>query len=183
MWVFRYSVNIGEVCLGYERESRFRGNERLIASFLRQSLVSRELPFAGIWSASSLHYFRIEREVDKSKNAKLLLLILSITITSECCKQMPFCFLLKVPLPKNGPTPASFSFIFGLFKQTIQFLQQINVKKCHVHPVYNTWIRTHDLSNMSCLPLTTRSGRNCITILKINFFLYKILHRKRSSWN
>ena len=29
---------------------------------------------------------------------------------------------------KNGPTPASFSFIFGLFKQTIQFLQQINVK-------------------------------------------------------
>ena len=29
---------------------------------------------------------------------------------------------------KNGPTPASFSFIFGLFKQTIQYLQQINVK-------------------------------------------------------
>ena len=28
----------------------------------------------------------------------------------------------------NGPTPASFLFIFGLFKQTIQFLQQINVK-------------------------------------------------------
>ena len=24
-----------------------------------------------------------------------------------------------------------FSFIFGLFKQTIQFLQQINLKKCH----------------------------------------------------
>ena len=35
----------------------------------------------------------------------------------------------------NGPTPASFSFIFGLFKQTIQFLQQINV-----HPVSNTGI-------------------------------------------
>ena len=32
---------------------------------------------------------------------------------------------------KNGPTPGSFSFIFGHFKQTsIQFLQQINVKKC-----------------------------------------------------
>ena len=29
---------------------------------------------------------------------------------------------------KNGPTLASFLFIFGLFKQTIQFLQQINVK-------------------------------------------------------
>ena len=31
---------------------------------------------------------------------------------------------------KNGPSLASFSFIFGLFKQTIQILQQINVKKC-----------------------------------------------------
>ena len=29
---------------------------------------------------------------------------------------------------KNGPSLASFSFIFGLFKQTIEFLQQINVK-------------------------------------------------------
>ena len=53
-----------------------------------------------------------------------------------------------------GPTPASFSFIFGLFKQTIQFLQQINVKKCHVHPVYGAGIRTHDLSS----PITTRPG-------------------------
>ena len=36
----------------------------------------------------------------------------------------------------NGPTPVSFRFIFGLFKQTsLQLLQQINVKKCHVHPV------------------------------------------------
>ena len=31
---------------------------------------------------------------------------------------------------KNGPSPASFSFIFGLLKQTLRFLQQINVKKC-----------------------------------------------------
>ena len=53
---------------------------------------------------------------------------------------------------KNGPTSASFSFIFGLFKQTIQFLQQINVKKCHVHPVSGTGIRTHDLWNVSLLP-------------------------------
>ena len=27
------------------------------------------------------------------------------------------------------------SFVFGLFKQTIQFLQEINEKKCQVHPV------------------------------------------------
>ena len=38
------------------------------------------------------------------------------------------------------------------FKQTIQFLQQINVKKCHVHPVSGTGIRTHDLWNLSFLP-------------------------------
>ena len=29
---------------------------------------------------------------------------------------------------KNGSSPASFSIIFSLFKHTIQFLQQINVK-------------------------------------------------------
>ena len=52
----------------------------------------------------------------------------------------------------NGPTPASFLFIFGLFKQAIHFLQQINVKKCHVYPKYGAGIRTHDLSNMSRLP-------------------------------
>ena len=33
-------------------------------------------------------------------------------------------------LKNNGPTLASFSFIFGLFQQTVQFLLQIIVKKC-----------------------------------------------------
>ena len=49
-------------------------------------------------------------------------------------------------------TPAYFSIIFGLFKQAIQFLQQINVKISHVHPVFGAGIRTHDLRNMSLLP-------------------------------
>ena len=49
---------------------------------------------------------------------------------------------------KNGPTPASFSYIFSVFKQTLQFLQQINVK--NVHPLYSAGIQTHNLSNMSC---------------------------------
>ena len=36
-----------------------------------------------------------------------------------------------------------FLFIFALFKQKIQFLQQINVKKCpSVHPVYGAGIQT-----------------------------------------
>ena len=73
--------------------------------------------------------------------------ILSLTVSGPrfYADQLPKLF-------KNGPTPTSFSFIFGLFKQTIQFLQQIKVKKCHVHPVYRAGIRTHDLWNMSLLP-------------------------------
>ena len=39
------------------------------------------------------------------------------------------CFL-------NGPTSASFSFIFGLFNQTIQFFQQINVKNVQMSIQY-----------------------------------------------
>ena len=39
---------------------------------------------------------------------------------------------------------------FHLFKQTLQFLQQINVK--NVNPVYGAGIWTHDLWNMSLLP-------------------------------
>ena len=57
----------------------------------------------------------------------------------------------KITTLENGPTPASFSFIFSLFKQTIQFLQQINVKKCHVHPVSGAGIQTHDLWRVSLL--------------------------------
>ena len=50
---------------------------------------------------------------------------------------------------KNGPIPASISFIFGLFKQTMQ----INVNKCpNVHPVNGAGIQTHDLSHMSRHP-------------------------------
>ena len=39
---------------------------------------------------------------------------------------LPIIFL------KIAPTLASFSFIFGLIKQRVQFLQQISVKKCHL---------------------------------------------------
>ena len=47
---------------------------------------------------------------------------------------------------KNGPSSNSFSFIFSLFKQTIQILQQIDL-----HPVYITRILTRDLLFMSLL--------------------------------
>ena len=42
------------------------------------------------------------------------------------------------------------------FKQTIQCLQQINMK--NVHPVYSAGIRIHDLLNTSCLPLPLDQG-------------------------
>ena len=51
---------------------------------------------------------------------------------------------------------ASFLFIFGLFKQTVQFLQQINVKKCQYsiqHWDLNPQPFEHDLS-----PIITRPG-------------------------
>ena len=51
----------------------------------------------------------------------------------------------------NGPTPAFFSFIFGFFKQTLQFLQQIGMWK-NVHPVYGAGIQTHDLWDVSLFP-------------------------------
>ena len=41
--------------------------------------------------------------------------------------------------------------LFSSFQTTLLFLQQINVKKHHVHPVSGTGIRTHDLQNVSLL--------------------------------
>ena len=46
--------------------------------------------------------------------------------------------------------PGLFFMYFHLFKQTLQFLQQINVK--NVHPVSGTGIRTHNLLIASLLP-------------------------------
>ena len=51
------------------------------------------------------------------------------------------------------------SLIFIYFQSfqtfTDTFLQQFNVKKCHVHPVYGARIRTHDHESS---PITTRPG-------------------------
>ena len=46
--------------------------------------------------------------------------------------------------------PGLFLFYFCLFKQTLQFLQQINVK--NVHPVSGTRIQTHNLLITSLFP-------------------------------
>jgi len=49
------------------------------------------------------------------------------------------------------PQPLFCLFLFFSNKQ-YNFLQQINVKKCHVHQVFVPGTRTHNLSNLSCLP-------------------------------
>ena len=62
--------------------------------------------------------------------------------------------LVKPLLFLNGPTPASFSFIFGLIKQILQFLQQIYVKK----PPSSIWCWDSNPRPLECesLPITTR---------------------------
>ena len=59
------------------------------------------------------------------------------------CKFIKIVFL-------NGPSPGLYLIYFRLFEQTLQFLQQINVK--NVHAVYGAGVRTHNLWNMSLLP-------------------------------
>ena len=54
------------------------------------------------------------------------------------------CFCCKMAIP------CIFFVYFRLFKQTLQFLEQINVK--NVHAEYGAGIQTHDLQNMSLLP-------------------------------
>ena len=50
----------------------------------------------------------------------------------------------------------SFFVYFRIFKQTLQFLQQIFVK--NFHAVHGAVIRTHDLQEMSLLPLPLDQG-------------------------
>ena len=51
-------------------------------------------------------------------------------VSNQCSSSKSFSSSWLPLIFLNGPTPASLSFIFSLFKQTVQFLQQINVKKC-----------------------------------------------------
>ena len=58
---------------------------------------------------------------------------------------------------KNGPSPASFSFIFRLFETNINtVLQQINVKKCPSNK--RCWNLNPQPSEHESPPITTRPG-------------------------
>ena len=88
----------------------------------------------------------------------------------QCVLSQKLC--VGIYFLKNGPTPASFSFIFGLFNQTLlQFLQQVKCQKCPSN------IRCRDSnsqpSDYESLPLTTRPGLTplCLHLLVLHFSL------------
>ena len=56
----------------------------------------------------------------------------------------------------NGPSSASFSLIIGLFKQTIQILQQINVKICPLTTNLSKYLKNHE--GLSKWPIFTKFG-------------------------
>ena len=65
----------------------------------------------------------------------------------------PKAYPMSYPLAtlfKKWAISGLFFVYLRLFKQTLPFLQQINVK--NVHPVFGAEIRTHNLRNMSLLP-------------------------------
>ena len=55
---------------------------------------------------------------------------------------------------KDGPFPASFLIYFHLFKQTLQFLQQINEKKCPSS--IQSWDSNQQSLEHESPPITTR---------------------------
>ena len=89
----------------------------------------------------------------------------------------------------NGPTQASFSFIYTLFKQTIQFSQQINVKNVisiqYTAPGFKpstswTWVISHNHQTRahSYLELTfSRSG----LVLSLNVHVKTIIIERKKS--
>ena len=125
-------------------------------------------------SASSNGYFHLDRtSVELISPWSLLLLLLLWTTTIHDYNKMS-CLILK-----NGPSPASFSFIFGLFQTNINtILQQIYVK--NVHPVYSigfepttvrTWVTRSELLPYVMLNLLHSSFANWPNwfILKLRF--------------
>ena len=74
---------------------------------------------------------------------------------------------------KIGPTRPLFLFIFGLFKQTIQFLQQMNVKNV-MSIQYLGWDSNPRPLERESTPITTRPG---LYIIFIHFVTYQIRHR------
>ena len=71
--------------------------------------------------------------------------------------------------------------LFRLFKQTLQFLQQVYVENCLDHPSCGAGIRTHDLLNTRHLPLPLDQGSQSQSpILQT---LYNLCHKSHDTAN
>ena len=80
-------------------------------------------------------------------------------------------FSKNVPLLKTGPTPVSFPIFLFYFKQTMEYLQQINVK---IYLESGTVIRTHNFWSMSLLPLPLDQG-SCYKICLFTYLRNSVL--------
>ena len=81
------------------------------------------------------------------------------------------CFFLK-----NGPIQASFSFIFGIFKQTIQFFTTNQCEKMSCPSSIRHWDSNPRPSERESPPITTRPG------LPPYLWLVKLRCRRRRQW-
>ena len=105
------------------------------------------LLFQLLQALNALHRAQIFDIISKPTTYRAHLKISIGTLLSFSIKWLSIFFIIK-----NWPTSrASFVYI-SLFKQTIQFFDN-QCEKCHSHPVYGAGSQTHDLSNMSHLPL------------------------------
>ena len=89
----------------------------------------------------------------------------SLRIGKDCLVKHAWSFLKKLDHPRH-----IFHLYLAFFKQTLQFLQQINVK--NVHPVYGAGIQTHDFKNMSLLD--QGSSDVCYTAGNMNQFCWTL---------
>ena len=88
------------------------------------------------------HAMTMESKLRSTFYRKIRILSTNLGAWDRCCK-IVIVLLFKMSHPRP------LFVYFRLFKQTSQFLKQINVK--NVHSVYGSEIRTHDIRDRSLL--------------------------------
>ena len=144
------------LCQGICDELNFQFLINLEEAFWAFSINLENNSLHHVWQIFWLHKFITK--IRRSKIPDIIYTLKStITITYSLEKSAradadkpQICFL-------NGPSPASFTFIFGLFQTNINtILQQINVKKCPSS--IRHWDSNPRPSDRESPPITTRPG-------------------------
>ena len=107
------------------------------------------------------HHFNARSLFEAQRKFKNLTFYDMMHLIFHHCISLSFLHLFSLSLIhlyflcffKNGPTHASYSFIFSLFKQTIQFLEQINVNN-----VMSIQYTAPGFEPTKSSPITTRPG-------------------------